>query len=72
MGYTQKEFPEILISTNLTNPDSDFSKKLCDYSQILNTCIQEQLNNYMKALIFYNYFQYDKSLNLNYDLLGIN
>ena len=72
MGYTQKEFPEILISTNLTNPDSDFSKKVCDYSQILNACIQEHLNNYMKALIFYNYFQYGKSKNLNYNFLELN
>jgi hypothetical protein len=72
MGYTQKEFPEILISTNLTNPDSDFSKKVCDYSQILNACIQEQLNNYMKVLIFYNYFQYGKSKNLNYNFIELN
>ena len=67
MGYTQKEFPEILISTNLTNSNSEFSKKVCDYSQILNTCIHEQLKHYMKALIFYNSFQFGirKRINSN-------
>ena len=60
MGFTEKEIPEILVSTNLkekTPKDTDFSLVVCECSQILNTCIHEHVKHYLKALIFYNSFQ---------------
>ena len=70
-GYTQKEFPEVLISANLKEEkpySSDFSQIICEISQILNTCIHEDIKHYIKALIFYNSFQLGISKRINSDL----
>ena len=69
-GFTQKEFPEILISANLKEEkpySSDFSQIICEISQIINTCIHEVFKQYIKALIFYNSFQLgiNKKINCN-------
>ena len=70
-GFTLKEFPEILIPANLNEYEYNFSKIACQLSQILNTCIHEQLKHYMKALIFYNSFRFGISKRINSDLLEI-
>ena len=64
-GYTLKEFPEILIPANIIDYEYDFSKICCQLSQILNTCIHEQLKLYMKELIFYNSFRFGISKKIN-------
>ena len=70
-GYTQKEVPEILISVNLEEKapqESDISKIMCELSEIVNTCIHEQLKHYLKALIFYNSFRFNIKKRINSDL----
>ena len=70
-GYTQKEVPEILISVNLEEKapqESDISKIMCELSEIVNTCIHEQLKHYLKALIFYNSFRFNIKKRINNDL----
>ena len=73
MSYTFQEIPEILISVNVTASKSrtSFSKIICQLAQILNTCIHEQLRNYMKALIFYNSFQFGIKNRTNSNLFEV-
>lgn len=69
-GFTEKEFPEIFIGTNLVNNinlNDNFSKIITQISQILNTCIHEHLKHYLKALIFYNSFRLGKEKRINSD-----
>ena len=70
-GYTQKEIPEVLISVMLDEafPDeSHISKIICELSQILNTCLHEQLKHYIKSLIFYNSFRFNLKKRIDSDL----
>ena len=60
-GLTQKEVPEMLIPSVLTKDNplyGNFSDMVCDLSQILNSSIHEHIRHYIKALIFYNSFQF--------------
>lgn len=68
-GFTEKEFSEIFIGTNLVNKieDANFSKIITQISQILNTCIHEHINHYIKALIFYNSFRLGVEKRINND-----
>ena len=72
-GFTIKEIPQILISVNqykkIFFAKDDFSDIICHLSNILNTCIHEQLNHYMNALIFYNSFQYGINKRIDRNLL---
>ena len=73
-GFTIKEIPEILIPVNLSekNPSKPyFSKMVCQLSNILNTCLHEQIKHYMKALIFYNSFQFGISKRINSNLYEV-
>ena len=73
-GFTIKEIPQILIPVNLSekNPSKPyFSKMVCQLSNILNTCVHEQLKHYMKALIFYNSFQFGICKRINNDFYEI-
>ena len=70
-GYTQKEFPLIIIGTKLKEDipkDIDFSKIICEISQIINTCLHEQLKHYIKGLIFYNSFRFKIKKRINSNL----
>lgn len=70
-GYTQKEYPDILIAVNMRKPFpkySDLSDIICDLSQILTTCIHEQINHYIKALIYYNSFRFHIKKRMNSDI----
>ena len=74
-GFTIKEIPQILISINSYEKDPSkfyFSKMVCQLSNILNTCMHEQLKHYMKALIFYNSFQFGICKRINSNLFEIN
>ena len=74
MGFTEKEIPEILVSTYLkedTPKDTDFSLVVCECSQILNTCIHEHVKHYLKTLIFYNSFQLGINKRINSNLFEI-
>ena len=73
-GFTEKEIPEVLIPTNLKKPfpyENDFSLIVCQLSQILNTCINEHVKHYLKALIFYNSFRCRLKRRINSNLFEI-
>ena len=73
-GFTIKEVPEILISVKLfqDNPTShDFSSIVCQFSQMLNTCLHEHLKHYLEALIFYNSFPIGMNKRINSNLYEI-
>ena len=73
-GFTIKEIPEILISVKLyqDNPTFfDFSSIVCQFSQILNTCMHEHLKHYLKVLIFYNSFPIGRIKRINSNLYEI-
>ena len=70
-GYTQKEYPDILIAVNMRSPFpkySNLSDIICDLSEILASCIHEQFNHYIKALIFYNSFRFHIKKRMNSDI----
>ncbi len=70
-GFTQKEIPEVLISVKLHEnfpKETGISKIICELSQILNTCIHEQLKHYIKSLIFYNSFRFNLKKRIDSDL----
>lgn len=70
-GYTQKEYPDILIAVNMRKPFpkySDLSDIICDLSEILTTCIHEQIKHYIKALIYYNSFRFHIKKRMNSDI----
>jgi len=70
-GFTQKEIPEVLISVKLHEAfpqETDISKIVCELSQILNTCLHEQLKHYVKSLIFYNSFRFNLKKRIDSDL----
>ena len=48
--------------------ETDISKIICELSQILNACLQEQLKHYVKSLIFYNSFRFKLEKRNNRDL----
>ena len=71
IGFTIKEIPEIIIPVNLDKQNIssyEFADIICQLSQILNSCIQEQLNHYIKALIFYNSIQLGLNSRINSNL----
>lgn len=71
LGFTEKEIPEILISAVLKEEKpmaNDFSKMVCQLSQILNTCLHEHIKHYIKALIFYNSFHLGITKRINSNL----
>ena len=70
-GFTQKEIPEVLISVRLQEifpQETQISRIICELSQILNTCIHEQLKHYIKSLIFYNSFRFNLKKRIGSDL----
>ena len=70
-GYTQKEYPDILIAVNMRNPFpkySDLSDIISDLSEILASCIHEQFKHYIKALIYYNSFRFHIKKRMNSDI----
>ena len=70
-GFTQKQIQQVLISVKLNETfpkETDISKIICELSQILNTCLQEQLKHYVKSLIFYNSFRFNLEKRNNMDL----
>ena len=71
MGFTEKEIPEIIIPVNLDKQNISscvFADIICQISQILNSCIHEQLKHYIKALIFFNSIQLGLNSRINSNL----
>ena len=58
-GYTQKNLISVFIPVKHSNESSNrLEKFIIELSFILNTTIHEQLNHYIKSLIFFNSFRY--------------
>ena len=69
-GYTQKEFPLIIVAVNILKYQNNInvSQILNIYSQIINTYIHEQAKHYLKSLVFYNSFRAKVQKRINSDL----
>ena len=71
-GYTQKEFPLIIVAVNILKYQNNInvSQILNIYSQIINTYIHEQAKHYLKSLVFYNSFRAKVQKRINSDLFN--
>ena len=59
-AYTEKLFGKIFISSNF-NDNFELEPLIIFFANLLITIIQEQINHYLKNLIYYNSFIYEKN-----------
>ena len=68
-GFTQKYLISIYISARLRHSYNiyEFSNLIIDIGHIFNTILHEQINHYIKGLLFFNSFRSDIQQNIGSD-----